>query len=81
MATTAVDRVFVDTNVLVYSAIPTAPLWAAPVRTLAALRAAGADLWISRQVIREYIATATRPQSYSTPIAPAIVAADVGAVP
>ena len=77
MATTAADRVFVDTNIHVYSAVPAAPLCSAAAQALASLRAAGADLWISRQVIREYMAAVTRPQTFSRPFPAATVASDV----
>ena len=80
MATMAANRVFVDTNVLVYSAVPTAPLHAAAVQRLAALRNAGDELWISRQILREYAATQTRPQTFSSPVPGATVAADVVAL-
>jgi predicted nucleic acid-binding protein len=57
MATTAADPVFVDTNVLVYSTIPASPFHAQAVKALADLRTAGAVIQISRQVLREYVAT------------------------
>jgi predicted nucleic acid-binding protein len=77
MATKAADRVFVDTNVLVYSEIPSAPLHAVAVQRLALLRNAGDELWISRQVLREYAAARTRPQAFSKPVPAAVVAADL----
>lgn len=63
MATTAADPVFVDTNVLVYSTRPLSAHHAAAARALARLGAAGAALWISPQVLREYLAAVTRPQA------------------
>jgi len=45
----------VDTNVLVYAALPQAPLHGAAQTALRAARDAGTPLWISRQIIREYI--------------------------
>jgi len=50
MATTAVERVFVDTNVLVFATQATAPCHAEVNHTLTALHNGGAELWISRQV-------------------------------
>ena len=79
MATTAVDPVFVDTNVLVYSVAPTAPMHASALRTLAALRNAGGELWISRQILREYMAAQTRPQAHGPALPAATIAADVAA--
>ena len=75
MATTAANRVFVDTNVLVYAAAPAAPLHAAAVKRLVVLRNAGDELWISRQVLREYAATQTRPQAFGAPVPAVAVAA------
>lgn len=77
MAMTDADRVFVDTNVLVYGTVAAAPAHAAARRALADRRAAGAELWISRQVLREYIAVLTRPQTYVQPVPVAALAADV----
>jgi predicted nucleic acid-binding protein len=77
MATTAVDRVFVDTNVLVFADVATAPLHAIALQALRDLSAAGAELWLSRQVLREYLATLTRPQSYAAPQPPAVLTAQV----
>jgi predicted nucleic acid-binding protein len=77
MATTAVDPVFVDTNVLVFSTVPSAPLHIAAKQKLAAVRGAGVVLWTSRQVLREYIAALTRPQSYAAPPPVATIIADV----
>jgi predicted nucleic acid-binding protein len=56
MATTAVDPVFVDTNVLVYSTVPTSPFHPEAVQALANLRAIGTVIHISRQILREYVA-------------------------
>jgi predicted nucleic acid-binding protein len=77
MATTAANRIFADTNILVFAAVPTAPLHAAAVQRLATLRKAGDELWISRQVLREYAAMRTRPQTFSSPVSGAAVAADL----
>ena len=77
MAMTAASPVFVDTNVLVYAMIPTAPLHAVARAALDELRRSGTELWTSRQVLREYIATVTRPQTWMTPLSAAGVAADV----
>jgi hypothetical protein len=53
MATTAVDPVFVDTNVLVYSTRPLSTHHAAAAGALARLGGAGSTLWISSQILRE----------------------------
>lgn len=77
MATTVVDRVLVDSNVLVYSRIATAPLHRQAVDALDLLVASGKSLWVSRQVIREFITSVTRPQSFLTPLPIAQVLSDV----
>lgn len=57
------DPLFVDTNVLVYAAWTVAPLHRQARATIAAHHAAGTPLVISRQVIREFLATLNRPGS------------------
>lgn len=73
----AADRVFIDTNVLVYATVVTAPNHAIARHALAEQRSAGAELWISRQVLREYAAVLTRPQTFATPMSGSDVAAGV----
>jgi predicted nucleic acid-binding protein len=69
MATTNINGVFIDTNVLTRATIVTAPLHVQAQAALVQLRREQQDLWISHQVIREYLVNATRPQTYSQPIA------------
>ena len=60
---------FIDTNVLVYANAPDAPEHD---RARALLDRAGESnerLTISRQVLREYLATVTRPQPWGGPVA------------
>lgn len=61
-------KVFIDTNILTRATIITAPLHQEAKTSLTTLWNQGAELWISRQVIREYVANATRPQTYSPAI-------------
>ena len=58
--------IFVDTNVLVFAFSPHTSMHATAVRALARIGAAGAEAWISRQVIREYLVRATRPGPHAT---------------
>ncbi len=67
---------FVDTNVLVQSTATNAPFHAAARAALARLRAAG-PVAISRQVLREYLAAVTRPQSWAKALTLAEATADV----
>ena len=71
MATTADDPVFVDTNVLVYANTVRSPLHIRAQLALQDLSASAIPLWISRQILREYLATLSRPQTFSAPVAPA----------
>lgn len=65
MATTSVRTVFLDTNILLRANVVEAPLHAESLAAIKTLRAKGDALWISRQVLREFIATLTRPQAFA----------------
>lgn len=56
---------FVDTNLLVYADLAYSPLHEA---ALASLQARGVELWISHQILREYLATMTRPGTLTIPL-------------
>jgi predicted nucleic acid-binding protein len=58
---------FVDTNVLVYAAAEGAPFHDKARTALIGL-AANERLSISRQVLREYLAVMTRPQTWGKPL-------------
>lgn len=70
MATMAASSVFVDTNVLVFAHIETAPLHLRALATLANNHESGQQLWISRQIIREFLAVVSRPQKFLNPKTP-----------
>ena len=65
MATMAASAVFLDTNVLVYATVASAPLHLIAAEAIERLEQEGGELWISRQVIREYLAVLTRPQTFT----------------
>ncbi len=67
MATTAVDPVFADTNILVYSRIAQSSFRADALAMLSDLDAAGHPLWISRHILREYLVTMSRPGTLAVP--------------
>jgi predicted nucleic acid-binding protein len=73
----AVDPVFVDTNVLVYATRRTASEHAAAQAALARLEGEGRALWISFQILREYLAAVTRPQATSLALPMGTAIADV----
>ncbi len=68
MATRDDDALFLDTNVLVYANVEEAPFHEEAYHAIRTHEEAGRTLWISRQVLREYLATLTRPQQFSTPV-------------
>ena len=73
----AADPVFVDTNVLIYVTRRTASEHAAAQAALARLEGEGRALWISVQILREYLAVVTRPQATSLPLPMGTAIADV----
>ena len=60
MATTVGSAVFVDTNVLVFAAVVESPFCLRARGAIKRLERSSAELWISRQVIREFLAQMTR---------------------
>ncbi|MCC6629585.1 MAG: PIN domain-containing protein [Chloroflexi bacterium] len=77
MTTGAARLSFVDTNVLVYASVVEAPLHAVALEAIRVHERAGQTLWISRQVLREFLATLSRPQTFAAPLAPAVLTAQV----
>jgi predicted nucleic acid-binding protein len=65
MTTGVGNALFLDTNILVYASVAAAPLHTTALRAIRQYRRTRA-LWISRQILREYMATVTRPQTFST---------------
>jgi len=77
MATMGADPIFVDTNVLIYSAVPTAPFHAEAATNLQELEQVGAEVWVSRQIFREFAAALTLPQSFTAALSPAVIVAAI----
>jgi predicted nucleic acid-binding protein len=71
----AAEPVFVDTNVLVYANQANAIEHARATSLIRDAEAHRATLWISRQVLREYLSAVTRPQA-AGPALPLQVAAN-----
>ncbi len=59
---------FTDTNVLVYALAPSAPAHGRARALLDEAALSRERRTISRQVLREYLATVTRPQAWSPPV-------------
>ncbi|GAX42345.1 hypothetical protein NIES4075_33460 [Tolypothrix sp. NIES-4075] len=71
------NSVFLDTNILVYASQTQFPFHQAAMQAIQSFYDAGAELWISRQVLREYLATLTRPQQFTEPMPIEILVQDV----
>jgi len=71
------NSIFLDTNVLVYANIATAPFHSAALQKVTTLAQAGTEFWISRQIIREYLAVLTRPQTFTATMPLARLIAEV----
>ena len=67
MTTGGANAVFVDTNILVYANLTSAPFHADARRSISDLQSFGTDLWVNRQVLREYLAVVTR-QTFASPL-------------
>ncbi|VAX06576.1 hypothetical protein MNBD_GAMMA26-275 [hydrothermal vent metagenome] len=55
---------FVDTNVLVYANVIETPFHEQALAAINTAHKAGRPIWISRQVVREYLVTLTRSQTF-----------------
>ena len=60
--------VFLDTNVLVYATAKEAPLHELAAASIKACETEGSRLWISVQVLREYLMQMSRPQTFHTQV-------------
>jgi len=67
MAMMDVEPVFLDTNILVFANVAEAPLHELARTAIETRYNAGTELWISRQILREYLSTLSRPQTFSKP--------------
>jgi predicted nucleic acid-binding protein len=67
MVTTAAEEWFVDTNILVYATDPQSPWHPRATEALNRARQEGIELVASPQVLREYLAIATRPAGGAPP--------------
>lgn len=73
MAMMDAEALFIDTNILIYANVVTAPLHEQALTAIRNAHQARRPLWISRQVLREFIAARTRPQTFARPSAPEVV--------
>ena len=70
------SRVFADTNVLVYAEIATSP-FNKQAQSLLQQFATQAEIWVSRQILREYVAALSRPGVVHPPLPMISLIADV----
>jgi len=70
-------QVFVDTNILVFANVVTSPFHEKAKIKLMELVESGCVLWISNQVIREYLAVLSRPDVNGKRIADKALISDV----
>lgn len=73
MATMDDKPLFIDTNILIYANVAAAPFHKQALKAIKLVHQTGRPLWISRQVLREFIAARTRPQTFAQPSTPEIV--------
>jgi predicted nucleic acid-binding protein len=68
---------FIDTNTLIRATVVTAPDHNETSAVLKRLWEAKITLWVSTQVLREYAAVLTRPQTYTSPAPSKIIAGEL----
>lgn len=68
MTTTVVEPVFVDTNNLIYAQQKLSPFHLLATSKLTEFANAGHSLWVSRQVLREYLVAMSRPSALTSSI-------------
>jgi predicted nucleic acid-binding protein len=56
---------FIDTNILVFANVAEAPKHALALGALRQARRTRREMWINRQVLREFLAVRTRPQTFA----------------
>lgn len=70
---TNAEPLFIDTNVLIYANVAGAPFHEQALNGLKSAHRSERPLWISHQVLREFIAARTRPQTFTQPSTPEVV--------
>ena len=70
------DKVFLDTNILIYLVNEDSPFHDNVLNKFKEI-ASRNELWISRQILREYAVVVTRPGTVEKPLSPEIIASDI----
>jgi len=68
--TTMGAKVFIDTNILLRTTVRRMPLHSECKAVVTQLWADDSEIWISRQVIREYLVQVTHPRTINPPLLP-----------
>jgi len=71
-----VTPIFVDTNVI-YTTVSASPFHSQAMNAVQQLNKQSAELWISRQIMREYLAVLSRPQTFASPLPASILKSDL----
>jgi predicted nucleic acid-binding protein len=79
MTTLIASPTFLDTSILVYASVVQAPWHTEALNAILAREQSGTELWTSRQVLREYLAALSRPQTFTPPIPITILIAEIQA--
>ena len=79
MTTLITCPTFLDTNILIYASIVQAPLHPVALNAIQEREQVGNELWISRQVLREYLVALSRPQTFTPSIPISTLTAQVQA--
>lgn len=66
MVTMDAKPLFIDTNILVYASVKESPFQQQALAALETAYNANRSLWISRQIIREFLVVMTRPQAFDS---------------
>ncbi len=70
------SAVFLDTNILIYMTFEASPFHDVTIRRVRELESARVQFWASRQVLREYLSSASRPGNFRPqPSPPALATA------
>ncbi len=62
------SALFIDTNILIYASIFESPFHELARNALKKAYQENRNLWISRQILREYLVVVTRPQLFTKPL-------------
>lgn len=63
-----VKTLFLDTNILIYMEVTESPWHQTALRRVQHYHHSGSTLWISRQVLREYLVSVTHPNTFAVPL-------------